>query len=639
MFEAYSIGVSLKLNNLISPQLGLLSKEFEKLEGLSVSLNAALKGIGTEAAGLKSLAIAGNASNRALAAASRSAATLERHLVGIRAASAGSQLMPSLLPLPMSVSRAAAGGSGGIPPGVAGGVAAGAGGGAMGPRPGAGGHGGAGGPGGGGFHGGNIHMGPHGVGIGAVGMAAGDWLWPLAATGAAMMGGKAVYESAKDLNTEQARFKLLGLTDAQNRMALKYVDRMKIYGATLAENMAAFREAQGVGRESGLEGTKALKFAELAAPVLAKLDALGVGLDDDSRSSLHSSNIALLRFTEQSGGLSGPKEFERLANIGFKLQQSSGGTVTPEELRAMTSRGGAYAQSMTVAGYAHSEPLLAEMKGGAYGDALMTMGMRLTGGTKPTKALVTELLRLGIWDKSAIALNSVGGFDHFIAGKNPLGEKNTQLLMDDFPAFYASVLRPIYDKFGITGANLKRENTLLLGRQGGKAGNLAEKALPLMDKALSAFAAAKGIDEAGKELRLSLTGQETEFTAAWTDFKAKFGTETLPFFTGLLKGGAIELRGAGAAIDRAKSDGWGAEAWTEGKMLWHKLFGAQGLSPFVPSGGLGRMPAGDVYFDTAKVGKIMAPVVTAHQVKALSAPQSGSSSFDGRMALMPAAGH
>lgn len=42
--------------------------------------------------------------------------------------------------------------------------------------------------------------------------------------------------------------------------------------------------------------------------------------------------------------------------------------------------------------------------------------------------------------------------------------------------------------------------------------------------------------------RQSLSGQEIEFAAAWTDFKTEFGTKVLPFFSGLLRFGSDVLR-------------------------------------------------------------------------------------------------
>ena len=114
-------------------------------------------------------------------------------------------------------------------------------------------------------------------------MSAGDAFIPIAVTAAAVYAGKALFDSAKDLDTERQRFKLLGMSGAQNADAFKYIAGLNVYGTTQLERTAAFREAQGVGQESGLQGSAALDFgAKLATPTLSKLDALGQGLDEES---------------------------------------------------------------------------------------------------------------------------------------------------------------------------------------------------------------------------------------------------------------------------------------------------------------------------------------------------------------------
>src|SRR3569833_84511 len=406
---------------------------------------------------------------------------------------------------------------------------------------------------------------------------------------------------------------------------------MRVYGTTYAENLAAFREAQGVGRESGLAGGNALQFAMSAAPVLAKLDALGVGLGDEAQSALHASNLALLRFVEQSGGLKGPTEIERLANIGFKINQSSGGTVTSEQLRALSARGGAYTQNMTEAGYAHSEPIMAEMKGGAYGNALLTAGLRLSGNTYIEK-VGKEALRIGLWDPTAMVLKPNGKLDHFT--RSPLGAAALKEEMEDFPMFYMNRMRPLYDRMGITGDERSRENFLLLGREGGKAANLVVKAAPLLGNALSAFQKAKGIDDAGKDLQKSLSGQQKEFDAAWTDFKGSFGEKMLPFFTGVLKAGSVILR---ALPDVSRYSTPTSIVLQLAPKLADVLAGVDENkdSKYLP-------PSDRNKVNVTVVNKMdkhgFATMVTQEQAKAAVRPQTGVSRFDDKLAMTPAGG-
>lgn len=146
-------------------------------------------------------------------------------------------------------------------------------------------------------------MGPGGIGIGTVGLAAGGAFVPLAITAGALYAGHALYESAKDLDTERARFRQLGLSGAQNAEAFNFVDKMRVFGSSKAENMRNFREAQGVFRESGLEGSEALEGAKLAAPVLAKLNLLAKAFGGENAEKLQTANMAMLRYVELSGGL------------------------------------------------------------------------------------------------------------------------------------------------------------------------------------------------------------------------------------------------------------------------------------------------------------------------------------------------
>ena len=613
MFEAYAIGVTLKLNNLVSPQLALMSEEFTKLEGLAVALNSALKGIGREAAGLRSIATAGNASNRALERAAASAAVLERRLVGIRAASGGGGGGLPVVPLPGTAPR--------VP------------GGAVRPPGGAGGRGG-GGP-GGGFHGGNIHMGPGGIGLGTVGMGAGAWFWPLAASGAAIYGGRALFDAAKELDTEQQRFRLLGMSAAQNAEAFRFARNTQNYGTTQIERLAAFREAQGVGRESGLAGSDALKFAELASPVLARLDALGVGLDDESKSSLHGSNIALLRFVEQSGGLKSAEEFKRIADLGFKLKQSSGGTIDYEQLRAATSMGGAYTQSMTGEGWAYAEPIMQEVKGSAYGVGKSTAGARLFNVmSKTPKNLIAEATRLGLWTPE----------------RQHLSEEDSALFKESWERFYIDRMMPLYEKFNLSPNDRVRDNSILFGRTGGRLANLVEKQIPQINASAAAYQKAKTIDQAGDQLKGSLSGQQLEFEAAWKDFKTQWGTTALPFFTGILKVGSSILRSLGAISPPSQQDHTG-QHWNRGG-LWtggyweddlpastmHSMYvtatslAAKEPSPFIDSGKSKseRTAVINMMLDGRKVGQaLLGPMAGS-----LSAPLGGAN-FDGSLSLAP----
>lgn len=523
MFEAYVIGATIRLHNLVSPQLALLAKEFEKLETLTLSLNKSLGKISLDSKGLRSLATATNATNRAFEKATLSAGAYESRLAAIHRLGAlgASPLAPPRVPITPRLP----------PPGGGGG----------GNRYGA-----------GGFHGGNIHMGPGGIGLGTVGMAAGDWFVPLAATGAMIYAGKSLFDSAKELDTERQRFKLFGLSDAQNNEAFKFAGGMHIYGSTQTENMRNFREAQGVFREAGVEGSAALEGAKLAAPILSKLNALDASLDDESAARSHSSNLAMLRYVESAGGLKSQAEFNRLANIGYKLKVGSGDTVDWQQLQQFQKRGGSSAINITGEGMARIEPSISTLGGSTTGTALATAFGRLQGIVKNLPVpVIDELLKNGVWDRKKVELNSRGGIAKFLDPRGPLSAENSKLLSENPEGFYEKVIRPIYAKMNLDAAGVIRQNALIYGRTGGALANEWEKQLATIARALDAFNKTKDIAGATKQLPDSLTGQQKEFDAAWTDFKTDFGTVMLPFFSGILKGGSSVLRAIHGASPEA----------------------------------------------------------------------------------------
>jgi hypothetical protein len=603
----------------------MLAEEFEKLDKLTLTLNKSLGKISVDSKGIRSLTAATNASNRAFERANITASVFRNHLASIHqtGGAIGVAALGAALPgrqprLPPAGSQ----GGGGNTPGGGGGGGGGRGGNR--PPP-------------GGFHGGNIHMGPGGIGLGTVGMAAGDWFWPLAATGAMVYAGKSLFESAKELDTERQRFKLFGLNDTQNNEAFKFAAGMHVYGATQIENLRNFREAQGVFREAGLPGSSALAGAKLAAPILSKLNALDGALDDESKASSASSNLAMLRFVESAGGLKSQDEFRRLADIGYRLKVGSGDTVNWQQLQQFEKRGLSAAINLTGEGLARIEPSISTLGGSGVGVALRTGFGRLQGIVKGLPvSVISELLESGVWDKSKVQLNSKGGIAKFLDPRGPLSGNTSKLLSENPELFYEQVIRPIYAKMHLDAAGILRQNALIFGNTGGGLANEWEKSLQKIGEAAEAFKKTLGIDAATKQLPGSLTGQEKEFEAAWTDFKTQFGTTMLPFFTGILKGGADLLRMMGHNV---KDDHPGQHFVTHFRGKGGSTTGGEWVKD-EPSPFIGKKSGGDitvktqVNLDGQKIGEAVSKV----QAKEANRPQTGISAFDQTQGLIPAGG-
>ena len=548
---------------MVSPQLVLLGEQFEKLEKLSFSLRKSFASLGSSKA-LDKISRAGVDASISLDKSSAAAARLERRLAALRLPAGG--MIPPLLP--------------------------GGGGGAFGGGGGRGSGGSAGGHAGGGFHGGNIHMGSGGIGIGSVGMAAGDAFVPLAVSAGMIWGGHALYESAKDLNTEMQRFKLYGLGDKLNAEAFSFVKGMHIYGSTQAENMKNFREAQGVFRESGLNDSEALSGAKLAAPVLANIAFATEALDDEPKARMRTSSMSMMRWVEMNGGLKSAENFNRLANVGWKLTQSSGGNVDWEQLRQFSATAGIAGQSISAEGLAALEPVIGELKGGRAGVGLRTALNRMMGVVKLPNQVAHMLVDHGLWDGSKVVWNNQGGIKSFKG--DPF--KFTKEMMQNAPMAYRDHFMPMYDQMHLGTEERSRMNAMFFGSTGGAEFNIMDKQMPTIERSVEAIRKFADVITSVNNGREGLSGQEIEFGAAWTDFKTDFGTQVLPFFSGLLKFGSGVLRGNGPLITQSAPDGlahpnvpivngiggvWGLEV----KAL-RKLFGMDsgtGINPVAPA--------------------------------------------------------
>lgn len=534
MIDVYSIGVTLKLTDLVAPQLLKLSEQFAKVDALALQVNKRLQKMGAEVVGMRNLAGASKTLEAGLKGVNAEALLIERNLRGIKGAlpsglglekeltraNVEADLLEKKLAGMRALGRGPGGGGGGVIPPIL-------------PAPG-GGH-------GGGrrghLHGGNIHMSQHGVGVGGIGMGmAEDALIPLAAAGVAVYIGHAAVKEAAEYQREQAQFSIFGMSAEQNAQAKTYVEQTQMPGASMIDKMRYMTEAQGVFRESGMSGDEALGGAKLVAPILAKLHYTsllsGHEMDETEEKSM-------LRFVETRGGLKDPAELKRIADLGFKVSMTSGGNVDWEQLRQAMSTGGVAAKGLTdEALFAWGEPLIGELKGGGFGTGLRTAFNRMNGIIKLPNQAFHEMERLGIWDASKVEENKSGGIKSFKG--NPL------IHADEYSAnpfkYYTDYILPKYDKLGLSEADRNRENSMIFGGTGSRLFSTLEQQLSTILKSLPALNQAKGLDPAVKTTDDTMTGQMKNFDAAWSDFKNQFGQTMLPAVTNMLLVGTSILR-------------------------------------------------------------------------------------------------
>lgn len=411
-------------------------------------------------------------------------------------------------------------------------------------------HGGAGGAGGSGGSGGSGGAGAGGglgstVATTAAGFGLSRATLPIAAVAGAAYGTHALYESAKAMDKEVNRFAMYGLGDKVNAEALHFAKGMDIVGVTLTDKIKLFREAQGVFRESGHEGPAALEGAKLAAPMLAKIHFASAALDDESKARMKHSSMAMLRWVEMSGGLASPEKFNQLADMGWRITQSSGGNVNWEQLRQFQATAGVAAMGIGAETLAALEPIIGELKGGRAGTGLRTAFNRLNGVVKLPNQIAQMLAESGVWDATKIEWNQAGGIKKFTG--NPF--VNAELFQKAPHEFYEKIMLPMYAKTGMNDDERARNNQLIFGSTGGQLFSLIDKQRATIHNSVEATRKFSGVDESVKRAGQTLSGKEEQFTAAWADFKTTFGTAAVPAFTGVLQSGTAFLKGIIAATE------------------------------------------------------------------------------------------
>src|SRR5450830_110991 len=354
-----------------------------------------------------------------------------------------------------------------------------------------------------------------------------------AAIGGAMFGGglalaglfKAPLEEAKKFQTEMAKFSLYGMSDSVNAESERLVKGMNSIGTSITTNMKLFTEAQGVFRESGLPGMEALEGAKIAAPVLSKIAYATSGLSEESQAKMKTSSMAMMRYIEDSGGLKSAKRFNELADAGWKMTQTSGGSVDWEQLRQFKARGGVSTMNMSDDAVAMMEPIITMLKGQTAGFSQRTAYNRLNGIVKIPNQVAHELVNNGIWDSKKIIWNSQGGIKAFKG--NPL--KEADLFSRNSIEFYEKVIMPMHERMGITSdAAIGQSNAMLFGSTGGSMYTLIDKNLPKLHHSLEAQHKALGIDASVAVTDKTLAGKEVQLAAKWKDLMLALGDNVLP---------------------------------------------------------------------------------------------------------------
>lgn len=617
MIDVYAIGTTLKLTDLITPQLLHLSREFAKVDALALQVNKRLKAMGSEVVGVRNLASAAKLLDGNLKSVTGEALNVERNLRSIRGAIPAGSLgierelaeanrQVNILGRQLSALRSAGhnfpggggGGGGGrpplppLPPP---------------PNPGGGrrrGH----------VHGGNMHVGPGGFGIGGVGMGIGtDLLIPLAAAGAATYVGHAFYDSAKEYQDSFMRFKALNLGQQVNDEANKFVRATHAFGVSQSELMKSMSES--VGLFGSFE--EASKFTP-ALVTLGKANSAIFGgklgeMDDEGLKNL-------LKFIDRRGGFKDEKTFQSNLDLAERLVTGSGGFLKFQDLGHFSQMGGVAFRGLSDEGLMHMEGLMIEQGGSKAATALMSMYQNLVAGRTPKKTM-GMLQDLGLAQLEMQTHGAVGGKP--LKSLVMTGIKESSLLQSDPAKWMNDVLLPALAAKGITSQDqvLKAVNDVLSNRTASNQGSIMTTQQFQLLRDFKLAKGAMGASDVVNMYKDSASGAEKDFAAAWADFKKTFGETMLPAITSMLRAGTSILRTITNADANMKDEqsyvNEGHGVWDRMKRMWNWHPGMEdgnshAASSLPPSkDGSTDGGAGDVYLDGNKVGKHVARTLSS----------------------------
>jgi hypothetical protein len=538
MIDVYSIGTTVKLTDLVTPQLLKLAEGFTKVDAIALQVNKRLRSMGAEVGALRRLSVVTGSIDSKLRSVTGNAIKAGKALGDIKASVPPGALgiekelieanrQVNILGRQISSLRGA--GHGFLGTGGFGGGGGGRGGTPALPSPGGGGrrrgH----------LHGGNVHVGSHGLGISGVGMGLADGLMiPAAAAMGAAYVGHAFYESAKGYQDAFMRFRSLNLGAQTNVAADSFVKNSNTFGVSHTELMSALGE--GVGLFGSFD--EARKYM----PMITQLGKANSAIFGGKTGDLDDAGLkSLLKFIDRRGGFKDEATFGRQLDLAEKMVTGSSGFLKFQDLANFSQNAGTAFRGLSDEGLLHMEGLMIEQGGQKSGTALMSLYQNLVAGRMPKKAM-GMLQDLGLATLQEQTHGSVGGKP--LKSLVMTGIQGSDLLQADPAKWMTDVLVPALTAHHITGDQdvLKAVNDILSNRTASNQGSLMTVQQWQLIRDQNIARGAMGASDVSNMYKNSASGAENDFDAAWTDFKAQFGKTMLPAITSMLQTGSAILR-------------------------------------------------------------------------------------------------
>ena len=272
-----------------------------------------------------------------------------------------------------------------------------------------------------------------GFGLGSVAGFVSHRLAPAAIGYGAYSLGKSAFETGSEYEQKINQLVARGFTPAQIAGVRGFTQATHIQGVSQLGMVDAFVDA--------LMATSDPTKARFLAPTLARGQfAAQVGYGGMS----HHQQQELIRFAEFRGAGNAEKIRDQL-ELGMQMMALSGGSIKPNELRALTKYGGGAVSKLSNQALLALEPVMQMRGGSSTGTALQTLNLSLIAGQMST-ARGRSLQSLGLFDTNAISYDASGRTLGSKFGKFKHGE----LLQHDPFGFLMQKYLPALAKQGIT---------------------------------------------------------------------------------------------------------------------------------------------------------------------------------------------
>ncbi|HEV2763228.1 MAG TPA: hypothetical protein VGV38_09670, partial [Pyrinomonadaceae bacterium] len=333
----------------------------------------------------------------------------------------------------------------------------------------------------------------------------------------------------------QARLKIIGLTRGEYDIANQAVERTSrevrsVSTTDLIEQYTNLFQALG-------DAGQAARALPAAARYTTSFRAFfGDQFDPESANRQVLSSYKALEY--MGATQRGEGEMDKLLQEFIRIQASTSGRVTPDEILVMLRRSKVAGRSLSAEGLRNVSTLIEDFSAPTAGQSLMSAAQTIVGGVMKNSAM-NEFMRLGLVDRSKVEYSKAGLPKKLL----PEAIKGTDVFQRDPYEWVSKVLSPALQKSGINVEDdnaVRRQLFTMFGNRNAFAfidtlltqRLQVEKEARRMNVSADAYEQTRQLD-IDPELR-SLRPIE-EVQAQWQDFQVAVGKNLLPAGTELVK--------------------------------------------------------------------------------------------------------